>query len=523
MLRILCAGILVAGCGAPAAQPTDGGADDAAPPMATGRCAGQTGPDCLLELSLVNDTSTLGLALDGPILMTNEGTVSLAEVPFRFQGVPWHGMTWTHRASLILPLPAPAGGWKTVAVYSEYIDPGTDVPAESIKEFAARQVAAGTGVPVVVLANVPPNPVTLDASAPEAVAVLNDHPELANCFGAPLEESPFQRCTDQLVTASRDLDWMMAPILARAYLRSLLALRNLNPVLHADATGATLAAFQPDTFGTGGYSKRGMAQWFVGAAGDPTLKAIWVGSGELPDVKTYTQLKYMEWGDQSSLIAPLSTYDTPFGMEYLAQTDPASWATRLGSVKISAIRGTDDEIWPFGLFSGYAALFPTLDHMGFIGDTAHVYTASGGLTLVTPELLAHWQGFVGSLAGKAPAPTVTATFDLTASPITVTASITGATNPVVRAWWVDKLHCTKPADTDYAHYVVWGKDDDDMRDVGWSSMTLTGSSGTFTGTLPMGVAALPLHGQVFVDVFDGNRFASTIPMAVTGGTEAKCP
>jgi hypothetical protein len=244
----------------------------------------------------------------------------------------------------------------------------------------------------------------------------------------------------------------------------------------------------------------------------------------MPDLKTYTQLKYAEWGDQQTVIAPLSYYDTPFGAEYIAQTDPAAWpAARLAAVKISAARGTNDEIWPFGLIDHYPALFPSLDHLGFIGDARHVYTGTGGLTLASTELLAHWQGFVGRLGGKEPAPKITATFDLDASPITVHATVTGATSPSVRVWWVDHLHCSKPMDVQYAHYAVWGKDDEDMRDVGWHSMTITGTNGTFTGTLPVGRTALPLHGQIFVDVMDGNRFASTIPTAVSGGTEATCP
>src|SRR5262245_61438457 len=109
MLRLVFACALLVGCGGPENNNTDGGTDGGAI-TATGRCAGQSGPDCLLQLSLVNDVATLNLSLDGPLQMETEGTVSLVEVPFRFDGVPWRGQTWTHRASLILPLPAPAGG-----------------------------------------------------------------------------------------------------------------------------------------------------------------------------------------------------------------------------------------------------------------------------------------------------------------------------------------------------------------------------------------------------------------------------
>jgi hypothetical protein len=513
--------ILVGACSSPTVEPNDdAGAPDLGP---TGRCAGQHGPDCLLELPLVDDTTTLGLAIDGAPNTVMEGSVSVVEVPFKFTGVPWQGMTWTHRGSLFLPLPAPAGGWKSVALYSEQLDPGTDTEPLSIKEFAGRQVAAATGVPVAVIGSLPPNPVTVPTDPPSTAALLADHPELASCFGTPLIESDFQSCADKLVTASRDVDWLLAPVLARGYLRTLVALRNLGTLLQTDPAGVGLAPFQPVSFATGGYSKRGIAQWLVGAA-DPSVKAIWVGAGELPDVKTYTQLKYSEWGDQSSLISPESFYDTPAGQDYLAQYDPLSWPERLASVKISAIRGTNDEIWPYGLMALYPAQFPTLDHIGFIADATHVFTSTGGYTLATTELLSSWGGFVGRLAGQAPAPTVTAAIDLTAAPVTITATVAGAgSSPSVRLWYVDSLHCTKPMDSQYAHFIVWGKDDADMRDVAWKSVNLTGSGGTFTGTLPVALATLPLHGQIYVDVLDGNRFASTIPIPVTGGTDKSCP
>lgn len=62
-----------------------------------------------------------------------------------------------------------------------------------------------------------------------------------------------------------------------------------------------------------------------------------------------------------------------------------------------------------------------------------------------------------------------------------------------------------------------------MRDVSWQSLTLTGANDTYTGTLPVGLAALPIHGQLYVDVLEDARYVSTIPQAVTGATDKSCP
>ncbi len=479
----------------------------------------------MLQMPLVSDPSTLALGLDGAITtMTDGNGVQIASVPFHFTSVPWHGTTWTHHATLYLPLPAPAGGWTTAAVDSEQTTEGTDVPNPLVAGLYASAVASATGVPVAIISNVPPNPLTLPGDGADVTALLAAHPELSMCFGAPLDETTLQTCTDAIYQDGADTTWNLEPALARAYLRSLVALRNLEPLIQADPTGSALAAFQPTSFATGGYSKRGMAQWFVAAA-DPSVTAIWVGSGEQPSFKMYTQLKFSEWGDQSSLIQPLSFWDTPFGQEAIAQIDATSWADRLAGAKISAVRGTDDEIWPFGLINTFPAMFPMLQHLGFVPDAMHLYDSDGNYTIARVELSSSWTGAVGQLAGKAAAPTVSATFDLTANPITVTATIAGQSPAAtVRAWWTNGLHCTKPMDSSYAHFIVWGKDDVDMRDVAWQSVTLSGANGTFTGTLPVGLSALPLNAQLYVDVLEENaRYVSTIPQGVTGGTDVSCP
>jgi hypothetical protein len=318
------------------------------------------------------------------------------------------------------------------------------------------------------------------------------------------------------------MTWNLEMFLARAYLRGLVALRNLNPLIQADPAGATLGTFQPTSFISGGYSKRGIAQWFV-ATGDPMVKFIFVGAGEQPNLPTYTQLKFAQWGDQSSIIKPLSYYDTDFGKSYIAQADPFAWPSHLGNVKISMFRGSNDEIWPFGLIDTYLPVLP-IDHVGFIGGASHMYGGDSGFTLADTDLLAAWYGAVGRLNGNAPAPTITATYDLTANPVKVSATVTGASPTAqVHVWWTTSINCVKPPDSQYAHYIVWGKDDVDMRDVVWQSQTIGGSSGSYSGTLPTGVDVLPLHSQIFMDIEDTNRFASTLPVAVTGGTDKSCP
>ncbi|MBI3074393.1 MAG: hypothetical protein HYY84_19960 [Deltaproteobacteria bacterium] len=506
-----------------------------APPVdaaATARCSGDaSGPDCLFDVAAISNDATLGLALDGPIAVTSVAGVMVAEVPFRFVGAPWHSQAWSHRASLFLPDPYGDAGWNAAAVYAEVNDDdGGDRPTAFVLDLFGRETAARTRVPVAVFASAPPRPsvISTDGSV-ENAAVKLAHPTVAGCFDVPLDENPWKDCAWSIIDATLDWTWIPWTAIAASYLRTLHALTRLDATWRAADAGLDIAVFAPTRFATGGYSKRGIAQWYV-AAMDAGVTAIWVGSGEWLSIQTMFQSMIDDWGDDGGLRASyVAFYGTPLGDQFRGVVDPIKWASRLAGVAVTPLRGSDDEIWPQNHLSTYASAFPRLVAPGFVGDAMHVQRESGEYILTSAESVGSWRGVVARLrSADAVAPfvaTLDASFDLAASPIRATATATGAdAGALVRVWWGSALDCTPPIGNVYDTFPAWGRDDRDMRDLSWTSLTMAKDGGVYFTDLPVGRDALPRDTQLFIDLLDSDSFASTIPLRLSdAGVDRSCP
>ena len=449
--------------------------------LAPHACDGARGPSCLFDTKSIEDTSTLHLALDGKI--THDGTIT--RIPFRYDGAPLLSGVWPHHAVLFIPDDAKGD---STAIYSEVTRGERGIPG--VDFLMGRRTAELTGVPVAVLASLPPQPLVLHAKGVD----------LPGCLEVPIDERAFLDCANRLSFRTGNFRWSPFAQIASEYRRSIVALENLKSLLPKKV------AFAPKKFATGGYSKRGMAQWLI-AASEPKVSAVWIGSGPFANLPAIEKARLAQWGDPKGARAQaLAVYAMPLGKHYLEVSDAAAFPELLGKTSITIFRGTDDEIFPFDEISTYRDTFPSIASVGFAGDARHVHRGKDFI-LDLPETQASWRGFVAAALGGAKQPTqIRATRD----GLRVTAHVDSKVPP--RLWWISGVdEIPTDEDAEFGPYPAWGKDDADLRDAAWSNVAMTASNGAFVAILP---EKLPAHGAWFVDLLDGNRFSSTAPAAI---------
>ena len=453
----------------------------AAAALVNNPCEGARGPDCLFDAKAIADVSTLHLALDGEI--THDGTIT--RVPFRYDGAPLLSGTWPHRATLFLP---DSSDGASAAIYSEVTHAADGHGIPGVDFLMGRRSAELTGVPIAVIASLPPQPLTLHA---EGIA------DLPRCLDVPIDERAFLDCANRLSFRTGDFRWSPFAQIASEYRRAIVALENLGPLL------SKKRKFAPKKFATGGYSKRGMAQWLV-AATETKVAAVWIGGGPFANLPAIERARIAQWGDPNGTRQlALAVYAVAQGKHYLAVSDAATFPERLKSTAITIFRGSDDEVFPFDEISTYRDTFPSIASIGFAGDARHVHRGHDFI-LDLPETQASWRGFVGSALGSAKPP---AQIQAARDGRRIVVTVDSKTPP--RLWWISGVDAIpEDEDAEFGPYPDWGKDDADLRDAAWSNVAMTSSAGHFVATLP---ANRPKHGAWFVDLLDANRFSSTAP------------